>query len=242
MKAMILAAGLGTRLRPWTLHHPKALVPVGGVPMLERVTSRLISSNFKLIVINVHHFSSQIIEFLQARHFDAEILISDESDRLMDTGGGIVHASELLGRDSSPFLIHNVDILSNADLRALMDCHIKTDSDATLLVSNRSSSRKLLVDHDMNLKGWHNLKTGEYRPKNLVSVGGLSEVAFSGIHVMNMDLIGSMENIFGREPFPVMDFYLDHAGDHRFCTLLSPNLELIDIGKPETLETAEKLF
>lgn len=242
MKAMILAAGLGTRLRPWTLHHPKALVPVGGVPMLERVTTRLIKSGFRLIVINVHHFSSQIIEFLQSRHFDAEILISDESDRLMDTGGGIVHASELLGRDSSPFLIHNVDILSNADLRTLMNCHKQTDSDATLLVSNRSSSRKLIVDSDMNLKGWHNLKTGEYRPESLDTTNSLSEVAFSGIHVMNTDMIGSMESIFGKDPFPVMDFYLDHTGGHKFRTLLSPDLELIDIGKPETLETAEKLF
>ena len=114
MKAFILAAGLGTRLKPWTLSHPKALVPVGGVPMLERVIRRLENEGFDYIVVNVHHFASQITDFLKARAWQARIEVSDETDLLLDTGGALVHAAPLLCRDSEPFLIHNVGILSDA--------------------------------------------------------------------------------------------------------------------------------
>ena len=124
MKAMILCAGLGTRLRPWTLSHPKALVPVGGVPMLERVIDKLRSQGFDYIVVNVHHFPEQIVDFLRQRDLGVKIAVSDESDRLLDTGGAIMKAEELLRFSDGPVLVHNVDILSDADLRGLMQRHI----------------------------------------------------------------------------------------------------------------------
>jgi len=242
MKAMILAAGLGTRLKPWTLHHPKALVPVGGVPMLERVITKMKSSGFDYIVVNVHHFSDQITDFIRSKEFGIKIYISDESEKLMDTGGGIVHAAKLLQQDTSPFLIHNTDILSNADLSMLMGKHIKSSADATLLVSKRKSSRKLIIDNELCLKGWHNIDTGEYRPEHFRPAAGLKEVAFSGIHVMNVEMISRMTDIFRHKPFPVMDFYLNHSKENKFKVFPAENLQLIDIGKPETLKIAENLF
>ncbi|MDE6382409.1 MAG: NTP transferase domain-containing protein, partial [Muribaculaceae bacterium] len=121
MKAFILAAGLGTRLRPWTLEHPKALVPVGGVPMLERVILRMRDQGFDDITVNVHHFADQIVDFLNARDFGVAVHISDERERLLDTGGAILHASRFLAADPAPFLVHNVDILSDAPHASLME-------------------------------------------------------------------------------------------------------------------------
>lgn len=239
---MILAAGLGTRLKPWTLHHPKALVPVGGVPMLERIINKMKSSGFDYLVINVHHFSDQITNFIRSKEFGIKIFISDESEKLMDTGGGIVYAAEFLQQDSSPFLIHNTDILSNADLSVLMSKHIESSADATLLVSKRESSRKLVIDNELFLKGWHNIDTGKYRPKNFRPDTGFKEVAFSGIHVMNVDMISRMTDIFRHQPFPVMDFYLNHSKENKFKVFPVEKLQLIDIGKPETLKIAENLF
>ena len=151
MRAMILAAGLGTRLKPWTLEHPKALVPVDGIPMLERVILKLKSQGFDEIVVNVHHFAGQITDFLDSKDFGIKISISDERGGLLDTGGGLVHARHLL--EGEPFLVHNVDILSNADLSALMHFHESEGNDVTLLTSDRKSSRKLLFDEDGSLKG-----------------------------------------------------------------------------------------
>ena len=168
MKAMILAAGLGTRLKPITDKIPKALVEVGGVPMLERVILTLKRQGFSYIVVNVHHFADQIIDFLRVGDFGVEVVVSDESGSLLDTGGGIVKAAPLLfGPDSSPVLIHNVDIISNADLQALMR---EASDTPTLLVSRRDSSRKLIFDKEMRLIGWHDLKTDTFRPSYIQSL------------------------------------------------------------------------
>lgn len=237
-KAFILAAGLGTRLKPWTLRHPKALVPVDGIPMLERVISRLKQSGFNYIVINVHHFADQIEEFLKSKDYGIAIKISDESDKLMDTGGGIVKAAEFLKIDSSPFLIHNVDILSNADPEELFNEHLNSNADATLLTSFRESSRKLVSDKNNILKGWKNLSTSETRPRNLMISNDDSEVSFSGIHVMNIEEIEKMFSKFGDVPFPIMDYYLSSMSERNFRIFKKNNLSLIDIGKPETLEEA----
>ncbi|MBR5193864.1 MAG: NTP transferase domain-containing protein, partial [Bacteroidaceae bacterium] len=157
MKAMIFAAGLGTRLKPLTDHMPKALVPVAGKPMLEHVILKLIASGFDEIVINVHHFAEQIIEFLKEKNtFGIKIWISDETEELLDTGGGIKKASSLL---NEPFLVHNADILSNVDLKALYDFHIASENDATLLVSPRKTVRYLLFDQTTRLCGWINKDT-----------------------------------------------------------------------------------
>lgn len=266
MKAMILAAGLGTRLKPWTEHHPKALVPVGGVPMLERVILSLKKQGFTEIIINIHHFGEQIIDFVNEKDFGVNISISDERGKLLDTGGGILHAQQLLTKDNAPFLIHNVDILSNADLAKLMQAHCDQNSNATLLVSNRTSSRKLIFDSDLNLKGWHNLSTDEFKPQGLETTENDIELAFSGIHVMSTRCFELMTVAGFSDSFPIMDFYLSQAskiklsqigktdlsqaakidksqagtiGIKGFCC---NDLNLIDIGKPDTLTQANRLF
>lgn len=240
MKAFILAAGLGTRLKPWTLEHPKALVPVGGVPMLERVILRLKEQGFDYIVVNVHHFANQITDFLAAHDFGVRIDVSDETAALLDTGGAILHAAPLLCADREPFLIHNVDILSDADLRGLMEnC---TGSLDTLLVSDRDSSRKLLFDNRMHLRAWHNLKSGEYRPTEPDDVAALKEYAFSGIHAMSPDAVVEMRRLGYSGKFPIMDFLLDPRKEQPVKGFVAHKLNLIDIGKPGTLSRANTLF
>lgn len=239
MKAFILAAGLGTRLRPWTLTHPKALVPVGGIPMLERVIRRLESEGFGHIVVNVHHFADQIKEFVGARTWHASIVISDESDMLLDTGGALTHAAPLLCRDDEPFLIHNVDILSDAPLSRLMETHRSLGSEATLLVSDRDSSRRLRFDDGMRLRGWCNQTSGETKGE---PGDWPTELAFSGIHVMNPSLARRMAAEGMPRKFPVMDFYLSHTRSADIRGEACHGLKLIDIGKPETLSRANSLF
>ena len=163
MKAMIFAAGLGTRLRPITDSIPKALVPVAGKTLLEHVIEKLSNEGFDELIINVHHHAEKIIDFLAEHHnFGLHIEISDEREMLLDTGGGIRKAAEFFN-DGKPFLIHNVDILSNANLKALYEKHIASDNIATLLVKDRETSRYLLFNEEQRLQGWMNVKTGEVK-------------------------------------------------------------------------------
>lgn len=248
MKAFILAAGLGTRLKPWTLEYPKALVPVGGVPMLERVILKLKAQGFDYVVINAHHFANQIVDFVKEHDFGVKIHISDESEELLDTGGAILKAAPLLCRDEEPFLVHNVDILSDADLGVLMQ-RLESRSEAIdmMLVSNRNSSRKLLFDRDMKLRAWHNLTTDEYKPEKPENVeqqlqeGELKELAFSGIHVMRPAAIDEMRQLGYTGKFPIMDFLLDPRKSRPIEGTVVNELNLIDIGKPETLSRANEL-
>lgn len=239
MKAMILCAGLGTRLRPWTLEHPKALVPVGGVPMLQRVSESLFSQGFDRITVNVHHFASQIKDFIASGVLpQCCVNISDESDCLLDTGGGILHAAEFLASDDFPFLVHNVDILSNADLKSLYDAHLASGRDITLLVSDRVSDRKLVFDQNMQLKGWVNIKTNLTRPACLdVNVEDV-QLAFSGIYVMSPSVFAKMKANDFSGAFSIMDFLLAGIPDVSIAGVCQNGLELIDIGKPETLSKA----
>ena len=162
MKAMIFAAGLGTRLKPLTDTIPKALVPVGGRPLIEIVIDRLKTAGFDDIVINVHHFADMIEEYVRSRHdFGIRIRFSDERDTLLDTGGGILHAKSLL-EGAGHFLVHNVDILSDVDLKSFA-ASAASDALATLLVSRRQTSRYLLFDNGMHMAGWTNVSTGEIR-------------------------------------------------------------------------------
>ena len=241
-KAMVLAAGLGTRLRPWTLTHPKALVPVGGVPMLERVLTRLENEGFGLIVVNVHHFAGQIIRYLESRQSKARIEISDESGLLLDTGGGLLHAAPILSADPDPVLVHNVDILSDAPLADLYSAHTASDADTTLLVSPRESSRRLLFSHDGLLRGWRDMKSGALRPAGFSPSPSMSAIAFSGIYVISPSLFGAMEDWAPGPVFPIMDFLLATCSVSRYRAYLLPSLHLIDIGKPETLAQARSLF
>ncbi|MCM1290451.1 MAG: NTP transferase domain-containing protein [Prevotella sp.] len=239
MKAMILAAGLGTRLKPWTLKHPKALVPVKGKPMLERVVDSLRYQGFDRIVVNVHHFAEQIMDFLKVKQWD-DIMISDERGELLDTGGGILHAEEFLGKNDEPFLIHNVDILSDADLNDLMMCHLKSGRDCSLLVSERESSRKLIFDKSLRLKGWHSVKEDRYKPENLDLNYDDIEKSFSGIHVMSPKVFDDFRRLGLSGKFPVMDYYLNPLKGCDVGGVIAENLHLIDIGKPETLSRAQE--
>ena len=242
MKAMIFAAGLGTRLKPLTDHMPKALVPVAGKPMLEHVILKLIAAGFNEIVINVHHFANQIIDFLNEKeNFGITIHISDETDCLLDTGGGIKKAASFF-TDGEPFLVHNVDILSNTDLKSLYDYHISSNNDATLLVSNRKTVRYLLFDTQQRLCGWINKDTMQTKPNEFIyNSKEHREYAFSGIHVISPTLLKSMENEWIGK-FSIMDFYLESCQKVQLGGYIMEDLKLIDIGKPETLKQAENFI
>lgn len=238
MKAMIFAAGLGTRLKPLTDHMPKALVPVAGKPMLEHLIEKLKAAGFNEIVINVHHFANQIIDFLKEKdNFGITIHISDETDMLLDTGGGIKKAASFF---HEPFLIHNVDILSNVDLKSLYEYHLTSGNDATLLVSPRKTVRYLLFDERNRLCGWVNKDTLQTKPEGFVYQPEVQkEYAFSGIHIVSPTLFNYMsEHWTGK--FPIMDFYLQTCQEAQLGGYAKEDLQLIDIGKPETLAVAEE--
>ena len=242
MKAMIFAAGLGSRLKPLTDTMPKALVPVAGCPMLEHVILKLKASGFTAIVINIHHFGEQIIDFLKTNNdFGLTIHISDERDRLLDTGGGIRKARLFFENSGEPFLVHNVDILSDMNLKELYDFHMQSGSVATLLASRRTTSRYLLFNTERKLRGWINKDTGQVKPEGFHYDESLyREYAFSGIHVFSPAVFRLMEAPRWEGKFSIMDFYLATCGQTDYSGYLAEKLELIDIGKPETLARAEE--
>ena len=239
MKAMIFAAGVGSRLRPLTDYTPKALIPVGGKPMLEHVILKLKAAGFDRLVVNIHHLGGQIADFLRANdNFGLQIHLSDESDYLLDTGGGIKKATPWL-RGDEPFLVHNVDILSDVDLRALYEAHRRSDPLATLLVSRRDTSRYLLFNKEDKLCGWRNRQTGEvksYYP--YFDPDQYQELAFSGIHVMSPRILDLMEEWTGK--FSIIQFYLSVCARTDIRAYKAERLRLIDVGKPEALARAER--
>ena len=241
MQAMIFAAGLGTRLKPLTDRIPKALVRVGGEPLLKRVIFQLKDAGFTRIVVNVHHFSNQIIDYLRDNdNFGMDIRISDESDKLLETGGGIKKAWPLFDQ-KKPVLIHNVDILSNVDLKKFYQMEAETPLAARLLVSERKTKRYLLFDDTMRLVGWTNIETGEVKsPYKDLDPKQYNMYAFSGIHMVAPSLFPLMEE----EPdkFPIMDFYLRHCDKVRIEGYVKNNLKLMDVGKQETLKEAEQFL
>lgn len=242
MKAMIFAAGLGSRLKPLTDTMPKALVPVAGCPMLEHVILKLKASGFTEIVINIHHFGEQIIDFLKTNNdFGLTIHISDERDRLLDTGEESEKPVFFFENSGEPFLVHNVDILSDMNLKELYDFHMQSGSVATLLASRRTTSRYLLFDTERKLRGWINKDTGQVKPEGFHYDESLyREYAFSGIHVFSPAVFRLMEAPRWEGKFSIMDFYLATCGQTDYSGYLAEKLELIDIGKPETLARAEE--
>ena len=233
---MIFAAGLGTRLRPLTDTMPKALVPVGNEPLLGHVSRRLHDAGFGRAVVNVHHFPDQIIHYLHTQPVEGmEFLVSDERDMLLETGGGLRKAAPLFDADS-PVLVHNVDIFSNADLRALYD---GATDDATLLVSQRQTSRYLLFDDDMRLMGWTNVQTGEVRSVyNDLDPERCQRLAFSGIHVLAPSMLRLMQSWPQR--FSIIDFYLAVCDKMVVRGAVQPGLRLLDVGKVNSLAQAEE--
>lgn len=241
MVALVFAAGLGTRLKPWTLSHPKALVPVGGVPMLERVLRRIEELGPRRIVVNVHHFAAQIIDFLRHRQSHAEILVSDETDALLETGGGLLKAAPLLDAHSGePILIHNSDILSNADLAAMETAHKREDAAATLLVQDRATTRYFIIDGD-RVAGWANVATGVTRGTDKIPEGARLR-AFDGIHMVSNAVFAPLAEYSartGRVAFSITDFYIDACRRLRINAWEQPGLEWFDVGDPCKLARAE---
>lgn len=238
---MIMAAGLGTRLKPWTDHHPKALVPVEGEPILGRLINKLVTEGFSKIFINVHHFSNQIREYIDLRQWEVPIIISDESAGLLDTGGGLVKVCGLMNPDDGPLLVHNVDILSNQNLTELVNEHQSKGNDITLLTSDRESTRKLIFNKDNGLCGWHNLKNNEYRPATFHPVEGMEENAFSGIYVMDHKALRDLAQYSSSgsiDKFPIMDYLLARPEGIVIKRLHNPRLRVLDVGKPEALSKA----
>lgn len=239
--ALIFAAGLGTRLKPLTDTLPKALIPYHGVPLLEQVILRLKSAGFTKVVINVHHFADKIESFVSEKGgFSLKICFSDERDLLRETGGGIRHAESLLC--SGSFLVHNVDIVSNLDLEWFFSQH-RGDALATLLVSERETSRYFLFDDDMRLKGWVNKSTGEVKsPYSDIRSESCPELvkkyrtlAFGGMHVISPSIFPLMKA--WPESFSIVDFYLSMAESHIIRGCLSPSgTSLIDVGKLSQIE------
>ena len=237
---MIFAAGLGTRLKPFTDHMPKALVPVAGKPMLEHVINKLKSAGVDEIVINVHHFAQQIIDFLKEKdNFGIKIWISDETEELLETGGGIKKAAPFF---NEPFLVHNADILSNVDLKSMYDYHLTNGNDATLLVSSRKTVRYLLLDDTNRLRGWVNKETLQTKPEGFIYQPEVQkEYAFGGIHIISPTLFKYMGDKWTGK-FSIMDFYLQTCKEAQLGGYIKEDLQLIDIGKPEMLAKAEEFI
>lgn len=245
-QAMIFAAGLGTRLKPLTDTMPKALVRVGGQPLLWHVIQKLKAAGYERIVVNVHHFAQQIVDYLKENdNFGLDIRISDETSGLLETGGGIKKALPLFDQDS-PVLIHNVDILSNVNLRRIFEFTASaaaTDAsvDALLLVSDRKTKRYLLFDDELILDGWTNIETGEVRsPYKGLDPLNCKRLAFSGIHMISPRVYPLFDEMPDR--FGIIDFYLKFCHQCAFLGYEQKGLRLLDVGKLDTLEQAEQFL
>ncbi len=230
--AMILSAGLGTRLRPLTDHCPKALVTAGGISLLERVISRLKDAGFKSVTLNVHHLPDQIIHFLKAhQYFGLDISISDERELLLDTGGGIKKASVFFPAGCD-ILVHNVDVVSDTDLELLMQHHLSRQAEATLAVRDRQSERRFLFNESMQLCGWENKKLGQSIMLKDADHGSLSRLAFSGIYVLSPEFIRHMPE---GGPYAVIDILLRRATGGRVIGYDHSADAWADLGKTESL-------
>lgn len=235
MKAMIFAAGLGTRLRPITDHTPKALVKVAGKPLLQRTLEHVKKHNFNEVIVNVHHHAEQVTHFLENYHDpELKISISDERTELLDTGGGLKKA-EWFFRDSRPFLVINADVVSNLDLSLLVQYHERQKALATLVVRERNSSRCFLFDNNRQLCGWENKKTGRkilMRPDT-----GLRGLPFSGIHIIDPLIFELMEE---KGKFSIVDVYMRLSAQHKIVAFQDNDSFWFDVGDAEKLKKANE--
>lgn len=236
MRAMILAAGLGTRLQPLTNNAPKALIKIRDRTLLDIAIDNLLNNGFDKIIINVHHFAEMVIQFVSQNKYNADIIISDESEKLLDTGGGLKKAAWFFD-DKKPFLLYNVDIISNLNLLTLYQVDIKSNSIVTLVVRKRKSSRYLLFNSENILCGWKNTKTGELISSCNIDL--LNEFAFSGVHIINPKIFSLMpdDNVFS-----MIDLYLEIMRDNKIIAHNDNNSFWMDVGKPESLKIAEENF
>ncbi len=239
LKALLFAAGLGTRLKEHTQHRPKALVNLAGKPLLEYAIEHLKQFGISDITLNVFHFAEQVIEFIENNNsFGINIHISDERDELLDTGGGLKKASGFLKGDE-PILIYNVDVISNLNLNLLLKFHQEQKALATLVVRSRKTSRYLMFDQNLQLAGWKNLSTGETRISREESFDESLPLAFSGIHLIQPELL---DLITEEGKFPIMDLYLRLAKTHTIKAFIDQSDLWMDLGKPEQLKAAEDIF
>ena len=237
MKAMILAAGIGNRLRPVTENIPKALVEVGDQTMLERTILHLKHYGFDELIINIHHFAEKIKQYLaRNQYFGVDIKFSEEKTELLDTGGGLKQASWFF-KDDQSFLIHNVDVLSNLNLAKLWRFHQDKQALATLVVQNRPTSRYLLFDEQNRLCGWENTRSGKkvviHHKKTL------RRLAFSGIHMIRS---GIFEYMPDKNVFSIMDVYMQVAGKETILAYRDNESHWFDIGNPENLKKARNFI
>lgn len=250
MKAMIFAAGLGTRLKPLTDTLPKALVPLAGRPLLQWQIERLKAAGITDIVVNVHHFPDMIINYLHDNdNFGCRIAVSDERDMLLETGGGLRKAEELLTSSpnssiaSSPILICNVDILSNIDIPTLLNAY-NPDEMGVVVVSERDTQRYLLFDEENRLCGWTNIATGEVRGEEAIRRGGeqvMKKLAFSGMQVLNPRIFDCMDKVVEQkgDKFSLIDLYLSIAEKEILRAYIPENYRMMDVGKITQLSEAE---
>jgi NDP-sugar pyrophosphorylase family protein len=238
MKAMIFAAGLGTRLNDETLNKPKALVDVGGKTLLQHAIEKLKNEGVSEIVINVHHFSNLVISFLNNSDFGIKIHVSDETEKLLDTGGGLKKAAGFLAGDE-PILIYNVDIISNLSLQLLLEEHLNSNSLVTVAVRKRETQRYFKFDENKQLVGWINKKTGETKISRQVNFETAVEMAYSGIHIIHPEIFSLMPE---NDRFSITDFYLELAKTHSIKGYFDDSELWMDVGKPEQLKEARRLY
>lgn len=235
--AMIFCAGLGTRFKPWTLHHPKALAPINGKSLLQRNIQYLSNYGHTNVVINVHHFASQIIDAVQQnKGWGSHINISNEEDEVLETGGGLLRAAAFF-RPRGNFITINADILTNLNLAQMMEHHTRQKALITLAVSHRSSGRGLIFDKNMRLCGWQNKNTGEV--KQPVPAVNTHVMAYSGVAIFNTDYF--LYNTFAGK-FSLIDSYLNLCSLHTITGFDHSADKWVDVGKPESVALAETLF
>ncbi|MBX2930680.1 MAG: NTP transferase domain-containing protein [Chitinophagaceae bacterium] len=236
-KAMLLAAGLGTRLKPFTDKHPKALAVVNNKTLLQRNIEYLQQFGIKNIIVNVHHFAEQIVTTIQNNNgWGSNITISDEGDEVLETGGGLKKAAWYFAQEEN-FLLMNVDMLTDMNLSEMITHHITTKALATLAVTNRTSSRYLLFDKENRLCGWKNIQTKEEKLSR--NAPDLVEKAFSGIHIIRTELLSLIHQ---QGKFSMIDVYLSLASNYNIQCYHHHNSKLIDVGKPENLQKALTMF
>lgn len=235
MKAMILAAGFGTRLKPFTENHPKALLPINGKTLLQRNVEYLHFFGINNIIVNVHHFADQIIAAIKENNgWGCNVVVSDETAEVLETGGGLKKATHFFENSTEPFVLMNADILTDLNIAA-MKIHFDTNNVlATLAVTNRQTSRYLLFDENNILCGWLNDKTGEQKGK------AGTKKAFSGIHIISPTIF---DYIIEEGKFSMIDLYLRLAAEgHNINCYDHSNGKLLDVGKPESIAIAEEIF
>ncbi|MBM3442636.1 MAG: nucleotidyltransferase family protein [Bacteroidetes bacterium] len=238
-RAMLFAAGLGTRLKPFTDHHPKALAPVNGKPLLQRNIEYLRQAGICDILVNLHHCADQISDFLQAHEdFGARITLSVEQPVPLETGGGLLKAAWFFTEAGGPFIVMNADILTNLNLPAMYRWHLAHQAMATLAVTRRESSRQLLFDAEMRLSGWQHVKTGETRMAR-PEASASQPFAFSGVHIIEPKLLQSIRQ---SGVFSIIDSYLDLASALDIRGYLHEGDAVVDVGRPESIQEAERWF